>query len=80
MTPKEKAAQLVKLFRDSSPTDDYDFEAKGAKDYDFNARKSAIIAVDEILNTLMKIKFYSELNFLQERRYWQEVKNEINLT
>jgi hypothetical protein len=42
-----------------------------------SAKRCALIAVDEILNTLMKIKFYSELNFLQERRYWQEVKQEI---
>jgi hypothetical protein len=42
-----------------------------------SAKRGALIAVDEILNTLMKIKFYSELNFLQERRYWQEVKQEI---
>ncbi len=49
MTPKEKAIELVDKFKNYSPTMDYDFQFKGAKDYNHNAKQSALIAIDEII-------------------------------
>ena len=49
MTPKEKAEELVDKFKNYSPTMDYDFQFKEAKDYNHNAKQSALIAIDEII-------------------------------
>jgi hypothetical protein len=69
MTPKEKARELVDKFKNYSPTMDYDFEFKGAKDYNHNAKESALLAVNEILSN---DNLYTEL-FI----YYSEVKREI---
>lgn len=55
MTPKEKAVELVNKFNNFLHYSD--------------AKKCAIIAVDEILN--------AHLFDLDEKQYWQQVKIEI---
>lgn len=65
MTPKEKAKELFDKFM--TPIDGLH---KYPMCYD-TAKQCALIAVDEILN----LPFETE----SERKYWQEVKKEINL-
>jgi len=65
MTPKEKAKELVDKY-DNTLT--Y-LESKS------KAKQSALIAVDEILNTLYSIPFGNALD--NELEYWNEVKQEI---
>ena len=62
MTPKEKAKQLVDKFS-------YRIHIVNCfHDNKVNSKESALIAVDEILNTI---------HTNMEDRYWQEVKQEI---
>lgn len=62
MTPKEKAKQLV----------DRMHLINSIK----IAKKCALIAVDEIINELVKLS-NGEFTFIIEVEYWQEVKQEI---
>jgi hypothetical protein len=65
MTPKEKAEELVlKYLRIDNNTKEW-----------FNthiAKQCALIAVNEILNTIEQI-----FETFEERKYWQQVKKEI---
>ena len=73
MTPKEKANQLYNKM--------YDFSI-----FDESAKKCALIAVDEILETT-KVKWATQRKFpngeykfwkgVAYKKYWQEVKQEI---
>ncbi len=66
MMPKEKAIELVdKYFRPNKNIHKYKISIMDAKNY-------ALIAVDEILNTIEQI-----FETFEERKYWQEVKQEI---
>jgi hypothetical protein len=69
MTPKEKALELYNKFFTNVP-----FLTAGCHPLDdYNAAKQcALIAVDEILNSILG---NYEFDFL--RNYWQEVKQEI---
>ena len=60
MTAKEKARELFDRFK------------KNNKDTIFNAKKCALIAVEEILNNDGFTKFDDHLT-----DYWQQVKREI---
>jgi len=60
--PKEKAEELV-----------YKFNTIDA--FLIDAKKCALIAVEEILNTLYSIPFGNALD--NELEYWEEVKQEI---
>ena len=62
--PKEKAEELVDKFK---------YESKHYLMLD--AEKCALIAVEEILNTLYSIPFGNALD--NELEYWEEVKQEI---
>lgn len=62
MTPKEKAEELVNKFLQYADT----FHNGNM----YNAKQCALIAVDEILNITL---FYFE----DEKKYWQQVKQEI---
>jgi hypothetical protein len=66
MTPKEKAEELVDKFVQYTPADS-EFEYPYAK-------QCALIAVDEILDSITKINQYDfgTLNY-----YWNEVKQEL---
>ena len=66
MTPKEKAIQLIDNFR----LNVLDYEGSGLNL--FKAKQCALTAVDEILNTIEQI-----FETFEERKYWQEVKKEI---
>ena len=63
MTPQEKAKELVDKHRDTIVS----FLSDNMKD--MNAKRCALIAVDEILKL--------ELNDGYDKEYWQEVKQEI---
>ena len=63
MTPKEKAKQLIEAMAFSCRECDYEAKAK----------QCALIAVDEILDTIKWCIGDSQVE------YWQEVKKEIEL-
>ena len=65
MTPQEKAKELVDRFDETLTY----LESKQ------KAKQCALIAVEEILNTLYSIPFGNALD--NELEYWQEVKQEI---
>ena len=66
--PKEKAKELFEkyfnIIDNSHPLTDINISAK----------QCALIAVDEILNT---IEYSSQADELSKVSYWEEVKNEI---
>ena len=68
MTPKEKAQELIELFTFSCT----------ACDYKFNAQRSALRAVDEIINNFGLFsegnQHYSSASTIQ---YYEQVKAEI---
>jgi hypothetical protein len=74
MTPKEKAIELVNKFRDytngDDPNNDYRFSPAIEKE---NAKKCALIAVDEILEDRKEMDGMKVIN----DPYWLEVKQEI---
>ena len=63
MTPKEKAEELINRFT---------FRCKEC-DYDWNAKKSALIAVDEIRSCIS----WNHYPLDKEWKFWEEVKQEI---
>lgn len=73
MTPKEKAVELVeknrKVFR---------FVNKDKMKYE--AKQCALIAVDELINSHLKLTTTHESEpSIRCKTYWQEVKKEIEL-
>jgi hypothetical protein len=71
MTAKEKAKQLYNKFYEAS-------DGIGISKYQSKielAKQCAIIAVDEILDSLNYLPLGDSLN---NKDYWQEVKNELN--
>ncbi len=68
MTPKEKADELFNKFR----TEILSF--LGDKMKDKNAKRCALIAVDEILFIL---EFNLDFKMEKSIKYWQDVKQEI---
>ena len=68
MTPKEKAKELLNSFIKVTRV------KMGQEDYLQIAKQCSLIAVDEILETLF---FISEA--YEERQFWQQVKQEIEL-
>jgi hypothetical protein len=67
MTPKEKAGQLFFKYRN--------LENKDSFINNYNAKKCALIAVDEIINNSLEY-MGCDLND-GEIIYWEEVKQEI---
>jgi hypothetical protein len=68
MTPKERADELVKKM--------YAVRSGSVSMITLHfAKQCALIAVDEILNT---IEYSSQADELSKISYWEEVKNEIN--
>jgi hypothetical protein len=68
MTPIEKAKELLEKMSYN------DFDANHNCSY-YVAKNCALIAVEEILNTLYSIPFGNALD--NELEYWEEVKQEI---
>ena len=78
MTPKEKAEKLVDKFSPHSYCGACEEDDERMRDY--HSKQCAIIAVDEIINTLNKdirdIDVVGNI-LLDLIEYWQEVKQEI---
>lgn len=74
MTPKEKAQELVNKFREFADGIDSETDRFSPNIEKKNAKRCALIAVDEILNN-NKILFEDVLN----DQYWEEIKQEIEL-
>ena len=73
MTPKEKAIELVDVYKDINTTWIFkDLQTTNVINYDL-AKQCALIAVDEIID-LLQIKNYSQAD---QYEYWNEVKHEI---
>jgi hypothetical protein len=70
MTPKEKAKELYDKFL---PYTYYHYRDQKIEIY--NTKQCALIAVDEILNFRTFLKSMP----LEDIKYWQEVKQEIEL-
>ena len=71
VTAKEKAKELVDKFR----LNVLDYEGSGLNNH--KAKQCALIAVNEILETLTEIDY--GLQYLNLRDYWEEVKQEIDM-
>ena len=88
MTPQEKAQELVDKYYQLAESIEWTDEQTSLKAEKFNdelgsdvlkywnelSKQSALIAVDEILNT---IEYSSQADELSKVNYWQEVKQEI---
>ena len=72
MTPKEKAKDLIDMFRMNV----LDYEGSGLNT--FKAKQCALIAVDEILWHIIKYSDSSKEYVIENSEYWQEVKHELN--
>jgi hypothetical protein len=74
MTPKEKAKELFERFR----SEIISFLSDNMKDE--NAKRCALIAVDEILKIIPQNEYMEDRGEFNENReliYWKEVKQEI---
>ena len=71
MKPKEKAKKLVDKYQSGYTINGFNYQFQNDLE---DAKQCAIIAVDEILNTIEQI-----FETFEERKYWNEVKNEIEL-
>jgi hypothetical protein len=76
MTPKEKAEELANKFVRKSVFDMNNIDLKEER---LQAKKSAFIAVDEIIRVLAEDlgDYRSYYNYHTADEYWQEVKQEI---
>jgi hypothetical protein len=72
MTPKEKAKELIEKFTEYS----YEYEVVNSVEdtNEWNAKQSALILVDEILNA----SIVGEGWLTKYEPYWIDVKKEIN--
>ena len=68
MTPKEKAIDLVDKMRDEIPCHCDDWE---------QAKQCALIAVEEILSIKPNNPFIVNGYYIEPKKYWQQVKQEI---
>jgi hypothetical protein len=80
MTPQEKAKELVEKYLDTiihfPYIDTEDGNCIGAGYMTHNsAKQCALIAVDEILGAIKEI--FETLDTIEEKKYWQEVKQEL---
>jgi hypothetical protein len=69
MTAKEKAAELVDKFYPRATS--YSSDRKNQKD---NAKQCALIAVDEIINSVVITDLTTAEN---QFKYWEKVKSEL---
>ena len=72
MTPKEKAKELIDKYKKQLDT-----ATPTLYRPIYQAKQCALIAVDEILNLMIKT-FKWDINYNGNIDYWQEVKTEIN--
>jgi len=76
MTPKEKAKRIIKKHLKYAHITDDDYVFNGAENYYYNAKKCALITVNEIIQSNPTNENYPIL--YSNKKYWQEVKREIN--
>ena len=88
MTPQEKAQELVDKYYQLAESIEWTDKQTSLKAEKFNdelgsdvlkywnelSKQSALIAVDEIINT---IEYSSQADELSKVNYWQEIKQEI---
>ena len=74
MTPKDKANELGNAMYNGSV---FDYDKQGHLKEIINAKRCALIAVDEILNQYNKGRFDYKIIDEDEEIYWKEVKQEI---
>ena len=74
MTPKEKAFELYKMYNNIIIDEVIEMKLVYLLMTDKMAKKAALIAVDEIIDSL-QIKNYPQAD---QYEYWNEVKHEIN--
>jgi hypothetical protein len=67
MTPKEKAVELVNLYKSTLMLFDEDIDSK----------KCAIIVVNEILKNIPKDGYFIAESWVTPKTYWEQVKQEI---
>jgi hypothetical protein len=72
MTPKEKAKRIIKKHLKFAHITDDDYVFNGAENYYYNAKKCALITVNELLKEYW-------LHDTKRRDWWKEVKKEIEL-
>jgi hypothetical protein len=77
--PKEKALKLCDAFYQFLPLEQHVITTNGDLSWEYdgwkNAKQCALIAVDEILDSVI----ISDLTTAENQfKYWEEVKNEIN--
>lgn len=81
MTPKEKAEELVDRCYQLFPLEQNVITTHWHLTEEYsgwnNAKKCALIAVDEILNELDHSPLYADDYAEGKMKYWQEVKQEI---
>ena len=74
MTPKEKAKDLIDIYKDMTEIIKFDFD-KVTTITDYNlAKNCALIAVNELIEFTYN---YTDYNEKSTKEYWQEVKQEI---
>ena len=71
MTPKEKAEELYNKYWDKL----WGIQNR-IENLHEQAKECALIAVDEILNDDWYIQSFDEMT--ERKKYWEQVKNEIN--
>lgn len=71
MTPKEKAIELVNKFREFADGTDLDTDRFSPRVEKEKAKQCALIAANEVINTIMSV--YQP----ETKAFWFEVKQEI---
>ena len=75
MTPKEKAIELVLIFKQRTSYREVFHTIELLDKFHNNAKNCALIAVDMIINALPPFEY--GLEFLAKIEFWQQVKKEI---
>jgi hypothetical protein len=76
LTPKEKAQELVELYKPLVTTwDCYWDTARNEEDIISDAKQCALIAVNEVIFSLPLMPY--GMQYLCKRDYWEDIKQEI---
>lgn len=73
MKPKEKAIELINIFREFADGTDPETDRYSPKIEKEKGKKCALVAVNEILSMSVMNEFGLEFT----KKYWIEVKNEL---
>ena len=75
MTPKEKAEQLVNMFREFADGTDIETDRYSPKIEKEKSKQCALMAVDEVIKSLPPFEY--GLEFVAKIEFWNNVKQEI---